>query len=422
MRLKNALLFDPSHGVCGLGWVQIVHGLVDGWGYGTAPFADGLDCEGKLLSPGFVDTHVHFREPGGEHKETIGSGLAAALRGGYTAVVAMANTNPPVDCAHALLSGLRAAAGAGCRYYQAAAVTEGLKGKSLTDFRTLKSAGAVCLSDDGSPIVSDLLARRAYVQAKDLGLRISVHPENPQWSGDRSMHRGVLSERLGLVGVDPCAEDDHIQRDLDLALETGGAVMVQHVSTARGCNAIRRAKARGVNVTAEATPHHMTLTVEEVMRSGTNAKMSPPLRPEEDRCAVLAAFLDGTLDCLSTDHAPHAPQEKALGMAQAPNGIIGLETAFAVVWAAVRPWGSAGLRRLIEGLTSAPRKALNLPDVGLFVGSTADLTLTDLNRPWVADATRFASKGRNCPWDGAFFVGRPVMTLVEGAEVWSLGC
>lgn len=414
MKLKNARLLDPQRGIDGLGWVKIEHGLIQSFGFGQAPFDDGTDLQGWLLTPSFVDTHVHFRAPGGEHKETIQTGACAALRGGYSAVVTMANTNPAIDNPDLVKWEIDQGKKAGIKLYPAAAVTVGLKGKVLTDFVALKAAGAQCLSDDGYPIVDEAIAKKAYEEAKRLGLRISIHPEDPDYGGDRSIHRGPLSEQFGLVGVHPEAENRHIRRDLALAEETGAGVMVQHVSTKAGCQAIREAKSRGVDVCGEATPHHMALTCEDVARLGTSAKMSPPLRPEEDRQGVFEAFMDGTLDCLATDHAPHSPEEKALPLGQAPNGIIGLETAFSVVYALIKPFGDQGLYRLIDSLTHCPRRAMSLPEVGFFAGSPADLTLLDLEEEWLCDVQSLGSKSRNCPWLGQKMQARVKAVIIDG--------
>ncbi len=372
-----------------------------------------VDASGKIVTPGLVDIHVHLREPGYEHKETIESGCRAAVGGGFTAVCCMANTQPVNDRPEVTRFILSQAAKAGlARVYPVAAVTKGLEGRELCDHRALKQAGAVALSDDGRPLLDSRLLRLALESS---GMPVIGHCEDPYLAAGGVMNEGPAARKLGVAGIPNAGESIMVLRDIALSELTGAPVHIAHVSTAESIRAVRDAKARGVRVTAETAPHYFTLTDEAVLRLGAEAKMNPPLRSELDRQAVRAALSDGTLDCIATDHAPHAPEEKAAGLEQAPNGIIGLETAFPICMELVRD-GVVTLARLIELLSAAPARILGLP-CGLSHGATADVAVFDPAAEFTIEASMFRSRSRNSPFCGRRVRGRAVLTIVGGRVV-----
>jgi dihydroorotase len=381
--------------------------------------AEVVDAAGRVVCPGLIDVHVHLREPGFEHKETIASGARAAAAGGFTAVVAMPNTDPPIDnpasVGFVLAEGLRAGA---ARVYPSGAITVGQNGEQLTEFGELVGAGAVTVTDDGKPVMSAGVMRLALEYALTFDLPVAVHEEELTLSRGGAMNEGVIATRLGLFGIPNAAEDVMIARDLMLAELTGGRLHVQHVSTHGGVELIRAAKARGVRVTAEATPHHFTLTDAAVESYRTDAKMNPPLRAEADRDAVREGVRDGTLDVIATDHAPHHYDEKEQAFEDAPNGIVGLETALGVAVTELVEKGVIDLPTLVERMSCAPARALSLPGGTLRPGSPADVTVFDPAEEWTVDPARFLSLSRNTPFRGWTLRGRAVRTLVEGRTVW----
>lgn len=414
--LSNGRVIDPQSGIDAVRDVFVTDGML---AKQAAPGATRIDCAGKWVVPGLIDLHAHLREPGEEHKETVRTGLAAAAAGGFTAVVAMPNTQPVCDnVAVVELVKSRGAAAKSARVYVAGAVSRGSEGRELAEYGELKSAGVVCLTDDGRPVVSGGLMRRALEYAGAFGLPVAVHAEDPDIGGGGSMHEGVVSTRLGLRGRPAAAEAAMVARDLLLAELTGAHLHVMHVSAAASVRLIRDAKARGVAVTAEATPHHLTLTDEEIARSSydTRFKMAPPLRAEADRAALVAGLADGTIDCIATDHAPHATVDKEVEFDQAANGVVGLETALSVVLALAHR-GEVSLVRLIESLTAAPARVYALPGGSLAVGQTADITVIDPKATWSCDPDHFLSRGRFSPFAGQKLVGRAVLTLVGGVAV-----
>lgn len=417
---KNARLMDPELRLDAPGDLLVVDGRVAALGQGlNAPEgARVVECRGAVLAPGLVDPHVHFRDPGQTHKETLETGCRAAAAGGFTSVITMANTRPAIDSPEAVRDCLERSRDLPCRVHPAAAVTKGLSGRELTDFQALAEAGAVAFTDDGMTVGDGALFFEAMTRAAALGMPVSVHCEAPGFEGDRSMNRGDISTQLGLEGTPALAEELMIQRDLLFAEKSGAHVHVQHVSTERGVEMIAEAKARGVHVTAEATPHHMALDETAVLKYGPNAKMSPPLRTPEDVEAICTALMEGVLDVVATDHAPHSPEEKAKGMKDAPNGIIGLETALAVCLEELCHKRDFPLMALLDRMSAAPRRAFHLPPVNLRHGSAADLVLFDPDREWVVDATKFQSKSRNCPFDGWRLRGAVLMTVLGGREVY----
>jgi dihydroorotase len=394
-----------------------------------------VDCRGRWVLPGLVDLHVHLREPGEEGKETISTGARAAVAGGVTTVVAMPNTKPVCDSA--ALARFVAARGreAGfARVIPAGAITRGSLGEQLADMAELKEAGCVCVTDDGRPVMSAGVMRRALEYARDLDLPVMIHAEDLSLSAGGAMNEGPIATRLGLAGVPAAAEVAMVQRDILLAEMTGAHLHVAHVSAAGSVRAIREARARGVRVTAEATPHHFTLTDQAVagvppaspptQPAGepydTHAKMSPPLRGEGDRQAVIAALNDGAIDAIATDHAPHGGLDKQVEFAHALNGVIGLETSLSLALAAVRA-GELSLGRAVERLTSGPSRCFGLPYGTLGPASPADVIVIDAEREWKVDPQRFYSKSRNSPFAGWTLRGKVVKTFVAGKLVHEEG-
>ncbi|HUK62268.1 MAG TPA: dihydroorotase [Dongiaceae bacterium] len=370
---------------------------------------------GAVLAPGLVDLHVHLREPGQSLKETIATGTRAAAAGGFTSVCCMPNTEPVVDSAAWVEWVLARARESGrCRVHPIAAVTLGQKGEQLAQFLALRRAGAVALSDDGRPIASAAVMRRALEYAAHAGLPIVAHEEDPTLRAEGHMNEGFTATRLGLSGIPSVAESVMVRRDLDLVELTGGRLHLAHLSCRGSFEALREARAKGLPVTAETCPHYWTLTDEAVGDYDTRAKMSPPLRGDSDREAVLAAIREGLVDCLATDHAPHTEEEKLRPFEQAPFGIVGLETALALtVTFLVRP-GHVTLARALELWTEAPRRAFALPEVRLEPGCPADLVLLDPDREWTVDPDAFFSLGRNTPFGGWRLAGRALATVCDG--------
>jgi dihydroorotase len=394
-----------------------------------------VDCRGLLVLPGIVDLHVHLREPGEEGKETIASGCRAAVAGGVTTLVAMPNTRPVCDSASvARFVQARAREAGLARVLPAGAITRGSLGEALADMAELKEAGCVCVTDDGRPVMSAGVMRRALEYARDLSLPVMVHAEDLTLSSGGCMNEGPVATRLGLPGVPAAAEVTMVQRDLLLAEMAGAHLHVAHVSAAGTVRAIREAKARGVHVTCEATPHHFTLTDEAVagvpasvpaFRQSdappvepydTHAKMNPPLRSESDRQAIVGALADGVIDAIATDHAPHGTLDKDVEFVLAANGVIGLETSLALTLALVRA-GELPLSRAVERLSSGPARAFGLPYGTLHPGAPADVVVIDTERAWKVDPQRLQSRSRNTPFAGWTLRGRVVRTYVEGRLV-----
>jgi dihydroorotase len=380
-----------------------------------------LDARGLVVAPGLVDLHVHLREPGQEAKETVASGARAAVAGGFTAVACMANTAPPNDSRLVTESILHAAERAAlCRVHPIGAISKGLAGETLAPFGELVAAGCVALSDDGRPVSNAELMRRALEVAQHYGVPIIQHAQDLDLSGDGVMHEGAAAACCGLPGIPGAAEDVMVARDLILLEEFGGRYHVAHLSTARALRLVREAKARGLAVTCEVTPHHLLLVDAAVVAAGLDAnwKMQPPLRSPEDVAALLEGLADGTVDAIATDHAPHTPEEKALELQAAPFGVVGLETALALALdRLVRP-GLIPLARLIELMSTGPCRVLGLPGGTLREGAPADVTLVDLERDFEVAAARFASMGRNTPFEGWKLRGGAAATIVGGRVVW----
>jgi dihydroorotase len=420
--LRGGRVIDPSQQLDAVGDLVLADGVVENfWRAGDTSYADDyevIDCGDRVVSPGFVDVHCHLREPGREDVETIATGARAAAVGGFTAVCAMPNTQPVTDNQAAVGFVLRQGQAANAaRVHPIGAISLGQEGKALAEFGEMVGAGAVAVSDDGRPVASAHLMRTALEYARTFGIPVADHCEEPTLAAGGAMNEGLVSARLGLKGIPSEAEEIMVIRDILLARRTGGHIHLCHMSTKGSVELIRWGKDRGIRVTAEACPHHLSLTEDAVEGYNTNAKMNPPLRTEEDVEAVREAVRDGTIDLVATDHAPHHYDEKEREFADAPNGIVGLETALAVVntWL-VKP-GLIDLRTLIDRMAVSPARTFNLPGGSLRRGGVADVTVFDPTRDWTVDPTKFASKGRNSPYGGRTLQGVVMCTIVGGKIV-----
>jgi dihydroorotase len=385
----------------------------------VAEDAEVIDCTGKLVVPGLVDMHVHFREPGEEHKETIATGSAAAVAGGFTTVCCMPNTKPPLDDVALIEFVLKQANEVGlCRVLPIGAVSAGLKHEQLTEMAAMKEAGAVAFSDDGEPIQDSGFLRKVLAYSKVCDAVVILHCEDKSLTAGGVMNEGLTALRLGLRGMPRAAEVTAIHRAIELAKQTGAKVHIAHVSVKEAVDLIRQAKEGGVQVTAEVTPHHLTLTEEAVDDYDTNAKMNPPLRTAEDVAALREALAEGVIDCIATDHAPHAVEEKETTFDDAPFGIVGLETAVGVLWTELVHKANFPVVRLIEAMSTKPCQILGL-DVGtLREGNRADVTVIDPETVWTVDASKFRSKSRNTPYNGWTLRGKVVLTICSGRIVF----
>ena len=378
-----------------------------------------IQAEGLIVAPGFVDMHVHLREPGQSHKETIVTGTAAAAAGGFTSVCAMPNTSPVNDSVE-ITRWMRARErGATVNLFPIAAATVASQGKELTDFAALKEAGVVAVSDDGKPILDDKLMHDALRRAAKLKIPVVQHAEDSRLTAGCSMNAGAASFRLGLHGMPNTAEANVVERDIALSRDTEGHLHVAHISTREALDAVRRAKKGGLRVTAEVTPHHFTLVDENIGEFDTNYKMNPPLRSAADRDALIQGIVDGTIDAIATDHAPHAFHEKQVEFERASFGITGLETALPIAITVLHHHFGLPLGRIVELLSSKPATIFNLEGRGtLAEGAHADVTIFDPNRKWIFDVVQSRSKSRNTPFNGWTFTGRVVATIVAGEVVY----
>ncbi len=375
-----------------------------------------LEAEGMLIAPGLVDTHVHFRDPGFTYKEDIISGADAAKKGGYTGIVLMANTKPPVDNPQTLSYVLEKGRQTGIRIASCANVTRGMKGEELVDMERLCSCGAAGFTDDGIPLLKEELVREAMLRAAKLDRPISFHEENPAHITNNGINEGEASAFYGIGGSPREAEIDLVERDLALALETGAEIVIQHVSTREAVELIRRAKRRGARVHAEVTPHHFTLTQKAVIEKGTMAKMNPPLREEEDRLALIRGLSDGTIDLIATDHAPHSREEKERDITSAPSGIIGLETALSLgIRELIKP-GHLTLPQLFQRMSTTPADLYGLRGGRIGPGEDADLVIFHPKETWVAG--NYASKSSNSPFTGQTMSGAVYYTMCGGRIVY----
>ncbi len=421
--IANGHLIDPMNGQNSGKNLLIENGKVVAWlnqNESAPEDAEVFDATGLVVAPGFIDLHVHLREPGQEHKETIASGCAAAVAGGFTSVCPMPNTSPVNDSAAITRYMIEQAERAGlANVFPVGAITKSSDGHELAEMGEMKAAGAVAVSDDGRPVPNAGMMRRAMEYAKDFDLPVVDHCEDKSLSSGGVMHEGKISLLLGLKGMPALAEEIDAVRDIILAKETGARIHIAHISTKGAIEAVRRAKNEGINVTCEVTPHHFTLTDKVVEGYDTNTKMSPPLRSEEHLEAILEAIKDGTIDAIATDHAPHHADEKALEYDRAPMGITGLETAIGLAFNELVHKGLIDLVRLVELFSTNPAKIFNLNERGtLKVGSIADITILDPDLQWTYKNADSKSKSKNSPFDNRNFIGAAVVTIVGGKIVY----
>ena len=422
--IRGGRVIDPAQDIDRIADLRIVDGRIAGIGPGEtgAGRADEtIDAAGMIVTPGLIDMHVHLREPGREEDETIASGTRAALAGGFTSVACIPNTEPPIDTQAAVeFIHQKAARADTCNVFVVACVSRNREGKELAEIGQLVEAGAVAFSDDGAPVSDAELMRRALEYCSMFGKPILAHEEVLELSRGGVMNEGLVSLLLGLGGMPATAEEVMIGRDTALAESTSGRLHVMHVSTAGGVALVRAAKARGVRVTAEACPHHFTLTDESLRTFDANCKMSPPLRTSADVEAIIAGIADGTIDCIATDHAPHAREKKMLELDRAPFGILGLETAIGLSVTRLVAPGHVGWPRLVEAMSTLPARILGLDRGTLRTGSPADVTIIDPDRSWKVDVKSFRSKSINSPFDGWTLRGRAVATIVGGRVKYRL--
>jgi dihydroorotase len=412
--VKNGRLVDPARNLDRVADIVIRDGKIQSIGSANGANLPVLEAIGLVVAPGFFDIHVHLREPGTEEAETIETGGNAAVSGGFTAVAPMPNTKPPNDnpsITHYIVSEARRSSPA--RVFPIGAITKEQKGETLAEIGEMFEAGIVGISDDGKPVMDGQLFRRALEYAQMFDMPVIQHCEDLNLSKGGVMHEGVYSTRLGLKGIPAAAEETMVSRDLILTEVTGGRYHVAHLSTRRSVQMVREAKARGMRITAEVTPHHFTLTDEAVAQYDTNAKMNPPLRSPDDVAALVDGLRDGTIDAIASDHAPHHINLKMLEFDRAPFGVTGLETAVGLAFKLQLPLG-----RLIELFSSNPQKIMKVTPWGLFEGSVADLTVLDLNRTWKFDVNQTRSRSRNSPFNGWEMKGKAVVTIVGGKIVY----
>ena len=419
--LANARILNPSSNLdIENGWLLIENGKIADFGSGKSNETglETIDCDGKCLSAGLVDIHVHLREPGQEYKETIASGTRAAVAGGVTSIACMPNTKPVIDDpAIVEFINKKAAEEGTAHVYTFAAMTTGLNENKITEMGLLKEAGVVGFTNDGLPLMNAGTMRKVMSYASVLGLMVAQHAEDLHLTGDGVMNEGAVSTKLGLQGIPNASEVVMIERDIRILELTGGHYHVQHISTAEGVDAIRQAKKRGLHITCEATPHHFTLTDEAIGEYKTFAKMSPPLRSEADRLAVIEGLRDGTIDAIATDHAPHDVESKRVPFDVAACGIVGLETMLPLALELYHN-GEIPLLDLLGAMTYKPADLINIPAGRIENGAVADLVLFDLDKEWTVDITKFKSKSYNSPFDGRKVKGMVMKTIVDGKVVY----
>ena len=433
MLIKNGRVIDPESGFDGLADLLIENGKikkivkrVDGGADNTVPERvngadEVLDASGMIIAPGLVDVHVHFRDPGLTHKEDIETGAAAAKAGGYTTVVCMANTNPAADNPDTIGYIIEKGKKTGIHVLAAAAVSKGLKGRELTDMDALKACGAAGFTDDGIPLMDEKLVKQAMEKARELNLPLSFHEEDPAFIINNGINKGVVSDQLGIGGSPALAEDSLVARDCMIALHTGAAVNIQHISSRNSVKMVALAKQLGADVWAEVTPHHFTLDETAVLKHGTLAKMNPPLRTAKDREALIEGLKSGAIDIIATDHAPHSRDEKSRGFADSAFGIVGMETAFPVMYTKLVETGIITADRLIQLMCDGPRKRFGLPGTSIaseLSSAAPTFSIWDLDSRYRIDPEGFQSMGRSCPFEGWTVTGRCLLTAVDGKVVW----
>lgn len=419
--IEGGRVISPKNGIDGL-----YHILVDGdrivkisedFITDLTEGTEVIDASGKLVLPGFVDMHVHLRDPGQTHKEDIYTGCAAAAAGGVTSVACMPNTSPPVDCPEVLHYILEKAKTAKARVYPVACVTKGMQGETVTDMAALKAAGAVAFSDDGHPVRNARVMMEGMQHAERIGRMVLSHCEDMDLINGGIIHKGDVSRTLGVPGMDRASEDSITAREICLADSAGVPVHICHVSTKGSIDLIRHAKKRGIRVTCETAPHYFILDHEKLLSRDADYRMNPPLREQKDIRAVLGGLADGTIDCIITDHAPHTAEEKA-DFLHAPNGVVGLETSFAACYTYLVKTGVISLRRLVELMSENPATLLGIPGGSLEEGGPADIAIADPNRKWTVDPQKLHSKSKNTVFKGMTLQGKVTTTLCRGEIVY----
>ncbi len=418
--IKNGRVIDPASRHDGVADIWIEDGVIKGVGAGLeAAGSEVIDATGLIVAPGFIDMHVHLREPGFEHAETIESGSRAAAAGGFTSVCPMPNTKPVNDNATVTSYMIeKARRHAVVNVFPIGAITKGSAGEELAAIGSMKQAGAVAISDDGRPVMNARVMRRAMEFARSLGIAVINHCEDLHLSAGGDMHEGAESVRLGLRGIPGCSEDVMVARDILLAEVTGARYHVAHISSRHSVEMVQFAKSKGLAVTAEATPHHLALADRDMKPYDSNYKMKPPLRGTCDIAAVLEGIVNGAIDAIATDHAPHPGSEKMQEFESCPFGILGLETAIGVSLKQLVHSGKIGVVKLVELFTTGPARILGIDRGTLAQGAPADVTVFSTDREWTYDVNKSFSKSRNSPFDGKAFKGGPVATVVAGEVVW----
>lgn len=421
MLIKGGRIVDPKNGMDQTADLVIENGKIKkiGTGLEDGSYETVIGASGCVVAPGLIDVHVHFRDPGLTYKEDIQTGAAAAKKGGFTTVVTMANTKPPVDSVETLKYVLEEGKKTGINVMPAACISVGMKGQELTDMKALKEAGAAGFTDDGIPIMDVKLVKTAMEQAKELNVPLSFHEEDPAFITENGINAGETAKKLGITGSPALAEDSLVARDCMIALHTGAAVNIQHISSKNAVKMVKLAKELGANVTAEVTPHHFTLDETAVLEHGAMAKMNPPLRTAADREAIIEGIKDGTIDMIATDHAPHSPEEKAAEpMWKAPSGIIGLETALALAVTNLVKKGHLTTSELMEKMSLNPAKLYHFDKGTLSEGADADIVIFNEDESWTVTEDEIASKSCNTPFLGQTLYGRVKYTICGGAVVY----
>lgn len=422
--IRGGRVIDPSQGIDGVFDLLIADGVIVKIAERIEEAdAEVIDAAGLCVLPGLVDIHCHLRDPGFEYKEDIATGTRSAAAGGFTSICCMPNTSPVNDCAAVTRYILERAktVGSGVNVYPIGAISKGLKGAELAEIGTMKAAGIVAISDDGRPVVNANLLKLALIYADHFDVPIVSHSEDLDLTDGGVMNEGYMSTLLGLRGTTRAAEEVMIARDILVAEAYGKRIHLCHVSTKGGVQLVREAKARGVRVTAETAPHYIGATDAWVQDYDTNTRVNPPLRTEEDRLAVIAGLVDGTLDCIATDHAPHHADEKNVEYPLAASGMVGFETAFAICYTELVEKGFMDMSRLVSLMTANPARILNLPAGTLAPGARADVTLADIGERWTVDAEKLHSKAKNTPFDGRTYTGRVKKTLCGGQTIYEEG-
>jgi len=418
----NARIVDPESGYDKLGSLLTIGDKISDFGENITKPTDAeiIDCQGLVLSPGLIDIQVHFRDPGQLHKEDVTSGSQSAVVGGITTVVCQPNTSPTIDSVE-ILNNLHAKAkeAAYCNVRTYACITKGMKGEELTNMKALQEAGAVGFTDDGLPVMNAHVMRRAFEESKDLNLVISQHAEDLNITNKGCITEGEVSHKLGVRGIHNISESIIVERDLAILEAVGGRYHLLHVSTSESLEAMRRAKEKGLNATVEVSPHHFTLSDEQVLKSGTNAKMNPPLRSEKDRLALIEGLRSGLIDAIATDHAPHDLASKEKPLQEASFGIVGVETMLPLSLSLYHQ-EVLSLKDLLAKMTCNAAKIINFDGGVIKKGARADLVLIDLNHEWKIDTDKFYSKSKNSPFGGFAVKGRAVRTVVAGKTVFEL--